>query len=42
MEVIAWFYYKMEIYWLPRFVFSTVGLYGSTIAYVIPPFFALI
>lgn len=40
--MIAWFMYKNEDYWFPRLYFSTVGYWGSIVAYLFPPFFAVL
>lgn len=42
IELIAWVYYKFGQYDLARFYFSTIGYWGSLVAYFIPPFFGVI
>lgn len=42
VELIAWALYKQQEYWFPRMYFSTVGYWGSCVAYAFPPLFAII
>jgi len=36
VELVAWILYMCDIMWFARFYFSTVGYWGSLVAYFIP------
>jgi len=42
VELVAWVFYIFESYSFPRFYFSTVGYWGSLIAYFFGPLFAVV
>lgn len=41
-ELVAWFFYMFENYWLAAFWFSTIGYWGSIFAYAFPWIFACV
>jgi len=42
VELVAWVFYLFQDYAFPRFYFSTVGYWGSLVAYLFGPIFAVV
>ena len=42
VELVAWILYMVDLRWFARFYFSTVGYWGSLVAYFIPVFLLIL